>query len=538
MSFDLGFVRVDLDRRVVHRQDGAPDRLTTTEASLLRHLWARRGEVVGRDELFTQVWGYAPTALSRACDNAIWRLRQKLEVDPAEPSALDGPGEAEARAALARHLDNLLHAVETGLQAGDAENTLWAAAASWQVLAAVGPARLALAWVPALAALPLTGTPAARARLLAGEIRAAAGNLGEAREDFTAAARLAARRGDAALGAEAHLALAALAHALDVEDRSAADADVALALARTLGDEALISRALCAAGRSRLARYQSAEARGFLGAALTAAVAAGARRREAEARHFLGAALDRDGRAEALEALRRAAAIARDLGDRRLEAEVLRDMGALGAAQWHPWGAAALAESQRLFEAVGYRPGLADALILEAIQLLNAERLEASRRRPSTAPLPSPAGSAPPCSTRSSPSAARSCSASAATSTPRTPSARAHRARRQPPVHPARARAARLEPLLPRCPPRGGRGVGGRARARRRRRRPVHPGEPRRVGGPRRGEAGARRRGGHRAGRGGPHSPRRPRRGRPHGHARHRDHAGVGGGERGDRPRQ
>lgn len=60
-------------------------RLTTRELALVRHLAGRPGEVVSRDALMTEVWGYADTVLSRACDSALSRLRAKLERDPAHP---------------------------------------------------------------------------------------------------------------------------------------------------------------------------------------------------------------------------------------------------------------------------------------------------------------------------------------------------------------------------------------------------------------------------------------------------------------------
>jgi predicted ATPase/DNA-binding response OmpR family regulator len=80
-------VRLDLDRRLVERADGQVERLTTLEAALLRYL-QQADRAVTRDELLAQVWGYAPTTLSRVCDTTIRRLRVKLEVDPAAPELL------------------------------------------------------------------------------------------------------------------------------------------------------------------------------------------------------------------------------------------------------------------------------------------------------------------------------------------------------------------------------------------------------------------------------------------------------------------
>lgn len=76
--------RVDLPTRRVQRQ-GASSTLTTLEARLLGCLAAHPGAVVTRDTLLEEVWGYRPGVETRAVDQAIWRLRVKLERDPRNP---------------------------------------------------------------------------------------------------------------------------------------------------------------------------------------------------------------------------------------------------------------------------------------------------------------------------------------------------------------------------------------------------------------------------------------------------------------------
>ena len=80
----LAACSVDLERGLATRGDGSV-RLTTREVELLRFLVARAGEVVTREQLLGEVWGYADTVLSRACDNAVRRLRTKVEADPSNP---------------------------------------------------------------------------------------------------------------------------------------------------------------------------------------------------------------------------------------------------------------------------------------------------------------------------------------------------------------------------------------------------------------------------------------------------------------------
>jgi len=61
--------------------------VTTThkEFEILKFLWQHRGEVVSRDQLLNQVWGYSENPTTRTVDNFILKLRQKVENDPSHP---------------------------------------------------------------------------------------------------------------------------------------------------------------------------------------------------------------------------------------------------------------------------------------------------------------------------------------------------------------------------------------------------------------------------------------------------------------------
>ena len=79
-TIQLGDVTIDFDRRTVK----APRRrihLTHQEFELLSYLAAKRGQVVSREELLRQVWGYVDLPLTRSVDFAIVRLRKKLEIN-------------------------------------------------------------------------------------------------------------------------------------------------------------------------------------------------------------------------------------------------------------------------------------------------------------------------------------------------------------------------------------------------------------------------------------------------------------------------
>lgn len=70
------------------RKGGQALEMTRKEFSVLRLLAARAGEVVTRDELLNEVWGYENYPTTRTVDNHIASLRGKLERDPAEPRHL------------------------------------------------------------------------------------------------------------------------------------------------------------------------------------------------------------------------------------------------------------------------------------------------------------------------------------------------------------------------------------------------------------------------------------------------------------------
>ncbi len=81
----LTATKVDLGRGVVDRYAGGTERLTTREAELLTYLAERPGQLVTREELLREVWGYGDDVVSRTADNTVRRLRTKIEADPAAP---------------------------------------------------------------------------------------------------------------------------------------------------------------------------------------------------------------------------------------------------------------------------------------------------------------------------------------------------------------------------------------------------------------------------------------------------------------------
>ena len=62
-----------------------PIDLSAREYRLLRYLVVKQGNVVTRDELLDEVWGYNSYPTTRTVDNHIARLRQKIEANIDEP---------------------------------------------------------------------------------------------------------------------------------------------------------------------------------------------------------------------------------------------------------------------------------------------------------------------------------------------------------------------------------------------------------------------------------------------------------------------
>jgi len=67
--------------------------LTDTEARLLACLLDAAGEDVERDVLLQRVWGYRPGLETHTLETHIYRLRKKIEADPANPSRIVTSGD-------------------------------------------------------------------------------------------------------------------------------------------------------------------------------------------------------------------------------------------------------------------------------------------------------------------------------------------------------------------------------------------------------------------------------------------------------------
>jgi len=80
----FGIVEVHFDKHEAFRGGTRVD-LTGKEFEVLRLLARHRGEIVTRERLLDEVWGYEHYPTTRTVDNHILRLRQKLEENPSDP---------------------------------------------------------------------------------------------------------------------------------------------------------------------------------------------------------------------------------------------------------------------------------------------------------------------------------------------------------------------------------------------------------------------------------------------------------------------
>lgn len=86
-----GPLRLDFSRMVLEFGGGRIE-LTSTEYKLIRKLMQHPGEVVGRDTLLSEVWGYRDTTMTRTLDTHVKRLREKLGAAASMIETIRGEG--------------------------------------------------------------------------------------------------------------------------------------------------------------------------------------------------------------------------------------------------------------------------------------------------------------------------------------------------------------------------------------------------------------------------------------------------------------
>jgi DNA-binding response OmpR family regulator len=74
--------------KLLETADGAKVRLTDKETSILKYLYRQGPRTITRDVLLKEVWGYNNRVTTHTLETHIYRLRQKIERDPANARLL------------------------------------------------------------------------------------------------------------------------------------------------------------------------------------------------------------------------------------------------------------------------------------------------------------------------------------------------------------------------------------------------------------------------------------------------------------------
>lgn len=87
----IDFFDIHLDfKKYEATKGGEPLELSAREFQILKYFWQHRGEVVLREDLLQEIWGYTPENMpsTRTIDNHIVNLRKKLEDDQTNPKII------------------------------------------------------------------------------------------------------------------------------------------------------------------------------------------------------------------------------------------------------------------------------------------------------------------------------------------------------------------------------------------------------------------------------------------------------------------
>lgn len=82
--FSFADFEIDFKKQKSHK-NGAPIQFSTKEYEILHFFVEHNDEIVSRDMLLDEVWGYDVFPTTRTVDNYILNLRKKIEEDPTHP---------------------------------------------------------------------------------------------------------------------------------------------------------------------------------------------------------------------------------------------------------------------------------------------------------------------------------------------------------------------------------------------------------------------------------------------------------------------
>lgn len=83
----IGEIHVDFKKQEMVRGKKKIE-MSAREFELLKYFVEREGQVISRETILNEVWGYESLPTTRTVDNYILSLRKKIEPDPSKPSHL------------------------------------------------------------------------------------------------------------------------------------------------------------------------------------------------------------------------------------------------------------------------------------------------------------------------------------------------------------------------------------------------------------------------------------------------------------------
>ena len=86
--FQVGPYEFRPSTKMLTDSEGRKVRLTEKETNILKYLYRSSGQAVAREELLSEVWGYNAAVTTHTLETHVYRLRQKIEPDPANSRLL------------------------------------------------------------------------------------------------------------------------------------------------------------------------------------------------------------------------------------------------------------------------------------------------------------------------------------------------------------------------------------------------------------------------------------------------------------------
>jgi len=86
--FTIGHYSFRPAQKLLVQEDGTKVRLTEKETAILKYLYRADQKVITRDILLEEVWGYNSGVTTHTLETHIYRLRQKIEINPSSAALL------------------------------------------------------------------------------------------------------------------------------------------------------------------------------------------------------------------------------------------------------------------------------------------------------------------------------------------------------------------------------------------------------------------------------------------------------------------